>query len=124
MRREAHALELLRAKHPADLVLCAPVAAEIQFGLSRLVEGSRRRVLLEAEYLRLRAVLPWADWTESAAAAYGREKAKLEAAGEGIGDMDVIIASVALAVGAIVATANVKDFRRIRALVVEDWRAA
>jgi len=121
MRREAPALDRLRALHPGELVLSSPVAAEITFGLRRLPEGSRRRVLLTAEYERLRAVVPWADWTEAAAHEYGRQKEALERAGTPVGDMDVIIASVALALGGGVATANVRDFRKIEGLWVDAW---
>ena len=121
MRREPGALERLKAARPGDLLICAPVAAEIRFGLDRLPEGSRRRVLLEGEYQRLRTVIPWSDWTEDAALEFGRQKARLERAGTPVGDMDVIIASVALSLGAGVATANVKDFAGIVGLRVEDW---
>src|SRR5262245_30987411 len=38
-----------RASFGADVVLSTPVAAEIQFGLERLVRGSRKRRLLEAD---------------------------------------------------------------------------
>ena len=103
-------------------VISAPVHAEICFGLERLAAGSRRRVLLEAEYQRLRALLPWADWTAPAAEIYGAQKAALERAGTPIGDMDVIIASVALACGAGVATCNPRHFQRVTGLTVEDWR--
>jgi tRNA(fMet)-specific endonuclease VapC len=121
MRREAAVLDRLRALSPADLVLAAPVAAEIEFGLCRLQEGSRRRGLLAGEYAVLRTALPWADWTEPAALAFGRHKEALERGGTPIGDMDVIIASVATALGCGVATANARDFRRIAGLHVEDW---
>lgn len=120
MRREAAALKRLSALRPGDLILCSAVAAEIQFGLERLPQ-SRRRTLLEVEYAGLRAVLPWSDWTEAAALEFGRQKARLESQGTPVGDMDVIIASVAISLGGAVATANARDFRRINALQVEDW---
>lgn len=121
MRREEVALRRLSALLPGDLLLCAPVAAEISFGLRRLPEDSHRRALLESEYKRLRAALPWSDWTEAAALAFSRQKAYLERAGTPVGDMDVIIASVAISVGGAVATANTRDFLRMPDLVVEDW---
>lgn len=122
MRREPHALERLRALKPGDVVLCSPVAGEIRFGLERLPAGSRRRELLEAEYARLRSAVRWSDWTESAAGHFGVHKAELERARARVGDMDVIIASVALALGAGVATCNPRHFQRIEGLRVEDWR--
>lgn len=115
------AIDRLRPEHPEEVVLVAPVAAEIQFGLERLPAGSRRRRLLEAEYWKLRRVLRWEDWTEQAANAFGRQKARLMKGGEVIDDFDIAIASAALALGARLATLNVEHLGRIRGLTVEDW---
>lgn len=121
MRREEATLERLKTVHPGDLVIASPVAAEIGFGLRRLPEDSRRRVLLTQEYDRLRRVVPWVDWTEAAAVEFGRLKEALERAGTPVGDMDVIIGSVAIALGGSVATANARDFQRMPGLRVEVW---
>lgn len=123
MRRLPQALARMRGLAPDDLVLSSPVAAEIRFGLERLVAGSRRRRLLEAEYGRIRAVVRWADWTEAAAELFGVHKAALVARGQLVEDMDVAVASVALSLGAAVATANVRHFQRFEGLTVEDWGA-
>lgn len=122
MRHDADAMARVRAQEPGDLVLCAPVAAEIRFGLERLPSGSRRRSELEAEFERWRRVVVWSDWNEAAAAEYGEQKAILARAGTPVGDMDVIIASVALGMGGSVATRNVDDFSHITCLSVDDWR--
>lgn len=124
MRREAPALDRMKALHPGDLVLSSPVAAEIAFGLRRLPTDSRRRTLLANEYERLRRAVSWNDWTEEAAGAFGRLKEALERAGTPVGDMDVIIGSIALATGAGVATANARDFRRLPGLHVDEWPRA
>lgn len=124
LRLEEPALAHLRGGRPGDFVLCTPVAAEIAYGLDRLEVGSRRRALLEAEYARLRAALAWEDWTEDAASAFGTRKARLERAGTPIGDMDVVIASVALARGWGVATRNPRHFERVEGLAVADWTVA
>ena len=42
-------------------------------------------------------------------------------AGTPVGDMDVIIGSIALAIGAGVATANAHHFRRLPGLHVDEW---
>jgi tRNA(fMet)-specific endonuclease VapC len=121
MHRVPAALARLRTSQPADVVLCTPVAAEIHYGLSRLPSGSRRRALLAEEYERLRGAVAWADWTETAAAEFGRQKALLEARGTSIEDMDVAIGSVARALGARVATYNARHLARLDGLAVEDW---
>jgi predicted nucleic acid-binding protein len=121
MHRRPEALDRLRAEEPGAVVLCSPVAAEIHYGLARLEAGSRRRKLLEGEYRRLRKAVQWSDWTEEAASEYGRRKAALERTGKRLDDMDLIVASVALALGARLATFNCKHFARIEGLEVADW---
>ncbi len=121
MHRLPEALDKLRSEEPWSVILCSPVAAEIQYGLARLAAGSRRRKLLEAEYRRLRKVVQWSDWSEDAAAEYGRLKAMLEQNGTRIDDIDLAIASIALTLGARIATCNRRHFSRIQGLEVDDW---
>jgi predicted nucleic acid-binding protein len=121
MHRTPDALVRLRMSEPVDVILCTPVAAEIQYGLSRLESGSRRRALLADEYGRLRDVVAWVDWTEAAASEFGRQKALLEAGGTAIEDMDIAIGSVALVLGARVATYNVRHLQRLEGLAIDDW---
>jgi tRNA(fMet)-specific endonuclease VapC len=54
---------------------------------------------------------------------YGRMRAELEAAGCPIGSNDLLIAAHAYTLGATVVTANIREFRRIPALNVENWLA-
>jgi tRNA(fMet)-specific endonuclease VapC len=119
----AEALERLHRERPDGVVLVAPVAAEIGFGLQRLAKGSRRRQLLEAEYARLRQVLRWEDWTEEAAEEFGRQKARLERLGTLIEDFDVAIGSIAVVLGARLATLNAKHMARLDRVVIDDWSA-
>ena len=64
MHRRPDALDRLAGWDPSTVYLCAPVAAEIHFGLSRLPPGSNRRGLLTSEFQRLRAALRWTDWND------------------------------------------------------------
>ena len=123
MRRESHVMRLAAACRPGDLVLCSPVAAEIHFGLERLVAGSKRRLLLRSELERWRSALPWADWDEGAARQFGIQKAALERAGTPVADMDVVIGSIALDLGIGVATRNPRDFVKLKGLQVASWLA-
>lgn len=121
MHRRSDALDRLEALKPSQVFLSSPVASEVRFGLERLEPGSRRRVLLEEEYQRLRAVVEWADWDERAAHHFGVVKAAVYRAGTPVDDMDLVVASIALGLGAEVATANVKHFVVVPGLVVRDW---
>ncbi len=121
MQRHAGVLRRPQEEDPSAVALCAPVSAEIQFGLARLAAGSRRRQLLAREYQRLRDAVEWLDWNEEAAAEFGRVKAMLERGGSPLDDMDLIIGSIALAAGARLATRNARHLARIDGVQVEDW---
>ena len=124
MHRHRPALDTLREKDPSSVYLCTPVAAEIEFGLSLLTAGSRRRALLDREYRQLRSAVRFVDWTEAAAVEFGACKARLRAQGRPIDDMDLIIASIALALPARLATLNARHFNRIEGLRIADWSTA
>lgn len=121
MHRVPSALARLRLIEPWSIVLCAPVAAEIHYGLAKLVRNSKRRRLLEEEYRLIREVVRWADWDEEAARTFGDVKAALRKKGTPIDDLDIAISSIALTLDAAVATANVRHFSTIEGLRVENW---
>ena len=121
MHRIPGALSRLRQIEPWSVILCSPVAAEIHYGLANLVEGSRRRRLLEEAYRSVRSVARWVDWDERAALQFGRIKAELRQTGTMIQDLDIAIASVAMTLGTSVATRNARHFECITGLPIEDW---
>lgn len=123
MHRRPDALDRLAGRDPSTVYLCAPVAAEIHFGPSRLPPGSSRRGLLTSEFQRLRAALRWTDWNEAAALTFGRWKATLQQRGTPIEDMDLAIASIALSLPAQLATANLRHFAKVDDLELVDWSA-
>jgi predicted nucleic acid-binding protein len=124
MRGDPLALAHARAERPGDLFLVPPVAAEIHYGIARLPSGSRRSQLLRGEYGRWRAMLRWLDWGEESCAIFGEQKARLEARGTRLDDMDLAVAAIALAYGLGVATCNARHFSRIESLRVLDWSKA
>ncbi len=121
MHRDPVCLERLERHPPEDVLLCAPAAAEIAYGLALLEPRTRRRRLLEAEYARIRDAVTWVDWTEDAAVRFGAVKAELRRKGRPADDLDVAIASIALSRGAALATRNVRHFAPIHGLAVDDW---
>jgi len=121
MRADALALGHAAERRPGDLFLTPPVAAEIQFGLARLRTAGRRTHLLRAQYRRWRALLEWLPWTEAASQIFGEQKARLEARGTLIDDMDIAIAAIAMAHAFGVATCNARHFGRVDGLRLDDW---
>ena len=58
---------------------------------------------------------------EKDARAAGEIRAELERQGKRIGEYDTLIAGQAYRRNLILVTANTREFRRIKGLIVEDW---
>jgi tRNA(fMet)-specific endonuclease VapC len=89
------------------------------YGAYKLRTGSE--LLLERLQERLLPNLPVLPFEEAAARRYGEVRAELERQGTPLGDADLRIGAIALARGFTVVTGNVRHFRRISQLPVENW---
>ena len=92
------------------------VAAELRFGVAK--NGSlklERRVEEALQALLVEFFEPPAD------ARYAAIRANLEKQGHSIGGNDLFIAAHALALGAILVTANEREFARIDSIKCENW---
>jgi tRNA(fMet)-specific endonuclease VapC len=65
--------------------------------------------------------IPILPFGEAEARAAARIRADLETVGKPIGPHDVLIAATALAHGATLVTRNLRESRRVKGLLVEDW---
>jgi tRNA(fMet)-specific endonuclease VapC len=92
------------------------VAAELRYGCEK--SGSTKLRKAVDDLLGEIAVLPF---EAPADADYGAIRTQLESAGTPIGGNDLLIAAHARALGAIIVTANVGEFRRVRDVKVENW---
>ncbi len=95
------------------------VAGELRFGARR--SGSHPLVERVDELLARLQVLPLDD---RVAMAYADVRRALEQVGTPFPPNDLWIAAHALAEERIVVTGNVREFRRVAGLGVEDWREA
>ena len=122
MRGSAAFVERLTSHEPADVTIPQPVIAEIAYGIERLPR-SRRRSALQARFDLICSEIPRTEWTDAVSQAYGRIKAALERRGTRIEDFDAAIAAHAVAVGAILVTADMDHMARVPGLQVEDWES-
>jgi tRNA(fMet)-specific endonuclease VapC len=120
MRGDPRVLERLSRVSKADVGLPQPVLAEIAYGIERLPRSKRREALVQRLAL-ISGELPRTEWTDDVSAAFGKIKAALERKGRRIEDFDAAIAAHAVAVGAVLVSANLDDMVRVPGLVVEDW---
>ena len=91
--------------------------SELWYGVckSRKVEQNQEALV---EFLLPLAVAPY---DESAAVAYGAIRASLERSGKTIGPLDLMIAAHAHSLDVTLVTNNVKEFRRVDGLAIENW---
>lgn len=92
------------------------VAAELRYGVAK----SGSSILAERVDQLLEAVdgLPLEP---KADVHYGRIRVQLERTGTPVGSNDLLIAAQALAIDAVLVTDNVREFRRVKGLRVENW---
>lgn len=107
----------LLAESPAQVGLPSVVLYELVYGAARSEAPADLKARLEL-LLRTLRILQFGEAEARAAAGI---RADLEAVGKPIGPVDVLIAATALAHSATLVTHNVREFRRVKGLRVEDW---
>ncbi|MBL8252360.1 MAG: type II toxin-antitoxin system VapC family toxin [Candidatus Competibacter sp.] len=117
MKDHAAVVANVRRVGSADLRLCAPVEAELWFGVckSGKPEDNRQRLLT------LLSWLPSLPFSSEAAPHFGDIRAILAQRGTPIGPYDLQIAAIARAHGLVVVTHNAREFARVPGLALEDW---
>jgi len=103
------------------VLLSSIVAFELWYGVAKSQRKDSNRQRLEAFFA---GPLEWALFDEDDAQTAGTVRAELEAAGTPIGAYDVLLAGQARRRGAVVVTANAKEFVRVAGLKWEDWAAS
>jgi tRNA(fMet)-specific endonuclease VapC len=97
---------------------CEPVVAELYFG----VENSETRKENLARLERgLRRIKCW-PLTRQASAEYGRLALALKRTGRVVGQIDILIAAIAISLGDCTVVSSDKDMVVIPGLLVENWR--
>jgi tRNA(fMet)-specific endonuclease VapC len=100
-----------------DVGISSIVAAELWYGVAL----SERKKLNEAalrDFLEFVNVL---DWPSGACPVYGRIRAHLKKKGTPVGAMDLLIASHAAFLNAVLVTNNIREFDRVPELKTENW---
>ena len=121
MRRDSDLLTLIKGYLPMDIVTVPPVIAEINYGIKRLKNASKKVLLLKAERDRLLSIINVLPWQSEASKKYGEIKADLEVRGMIIDDFDIAIAAIAMSHKCGVITANLKHFEKIKDLETISW---
>ena len=100
----------------ASVSISAITEGELRFGLAKRPQAVRLHQAVK-EFLLCVEVLPWESAT---AQIYGVQRASMERQGRPLAALDLLIATHALAVDAVLVS-NDRAFRQVTGLRVEDW---
>jgi len=105
--------------HLPEAAVSSLVLAELLYGARASARSSEN---LEKVNQLLR-VVDVVDFDQASAEAYSKIRFMVRQKGRPAGEMDVLIAAVAMANNAILVTHNIKHFESIEGLSLEDWLA-
>jgi tRNA(fMet)-specific endonuclease VapC len=103
---------------PSDLCVSSVAVAELRYGAEKSTHRQRNHERLDVFLSDVHCI----DFSSGAALVYGRVRAALERRGIIIGPYDLQIAAHALSLDLVLVSDNVREFRRVEGLKVENWR--
>ena len=117
LKQNEHVIGRLLSTPREDVMVSVITEAELRTGAAKSSSPLKTLRLIE-NFLRPLTLI---DFTSDDAIAYAAVRAKLERAGTPIGPLDMLIAAQAIARRLTVVSNNVREFRRVAGLVVENW---
>jgi len=102
---------------PSEINLPSITVAELFYGAEKSKAKKKNRAIVE-NFISTFEIVPF---DEKSCEIYARIRASLEKSGVQIGPMDLLIASISLANNSILVSNNIKEFRRIKGLKLENW---
>ena len=103
--------------HAGEMCLSAVSLGELVYGAERSSQVEHNLAIVEGFAAQLE-VAPFGD---RAAVHFGQLRAELAAKGSPIGPYDTMIAAHARSLGLVLVTNNLREFRRVPGLRVENW---
>jgi len=100
-----------------DIGVSTITLAELEYGVSASSRPTKNREALD----QFMSPLDVAPFDRDAIAVSGRLRAALEKRGQTIGSMDLLIAAHAVRLDVLLITHNVREFKRVPGLRIEDW---
>jgi len=115
--RSRRILSRLR-RFPGDIGGVSSITvAELRYGAAKSADPAKHERSVN-EFLVPLVIFPF---EELAAQKYGEVRTELERRGRPIGSLDMLIAAHALSLDATLITGNLREFRRVAGLRVENW---
>ena len=102
---------------PADIKLSSITVAELFFGAEKSMAKKKNWAIVQS----FTGTFEQIPFDTICCQNYAKIRAKLEKAGEPIGPMDLLIASISITHNLKLVTNNVNKFKRIKSLNLENW---
>lgn len=116
-KRSASVFQRLQKCDVGDIGISVVTAAELRYGADKSQRPRQNHQALDIFFAPLEIV----PFTEDAAVDYGKIRVDLEASGDSIGPLDTLIAAHAKHLNATLVSNNIREFKRVRGLKVENW---
>ena len=107
----------LQEHEPEEICISSVTYAELVHGVEKSKAIEKNRVALAL----LLANIEIMNFDSLAAESYGKVRADLEKRGTPIGPLDMMIAGHAKSLGYTIVTNNIKEFKRVKDLKLENW---
>lgn len=111
--------KLLKSYAPSQIYISSVTCMEVEYGLQRI---PAKRKKIDPIINMLFDVATIVEFSQKTALIAAKIRYELQRKGTPIGPYDFMIAASAIEKGLAVVTSNVSEFRRIKGLVVENWR--
>jgi tRNA(fMet)-specific endonuclease VapC len=102
---------------PKNVCISSITSSELWYGIHKSINFEKNAIALE-KFLSPLTIL---NYDERASKTYGDIRSKLESKGNVIGSMDLLIAAHAASQNLTLITNNVREFKRVKGLNVENW---
>ncbi len=116
-RKPRVVLSRLLELKPGDVGMSVVTYLELAYGAQKSLYPDRNLAAID----ELRTLIPVESLTAGVALHYGRIRTRLESEGRPIGAYDLLIAAHALSLDVVLVTNNIREFRRIPELRLENW---
>ena len=116
-RRNSPAFKHILSLEVGDIGISSITLAELEFGVNKSSNPAKNAALL----IEACSTFEIADFDNKAAERYGFVRCQLESKGKPIGPLDTLIAAHAMSLNITLVTDNMREFKRIKNLKLENW---
>lgn len=109
--------KIFQSLNVGDVCISTITFAELQYGIYKSQQKERNKIAL-VNFLAPIEIIPFSD---KSAVQYGEIRSDLENRGQIIGAYDLLIAAHALSENLILITNNIKEFKKIPKLCLQNW---